>query len=86
MFRKKKESELKNLVEQTKKKEKIKKESVDKKWIITIIIITFIISFLLSFIADSTIPNISLMVDGIDKSEEAKMTGITPDIFTLIGI
>ena len=61
MFKKKKESELKNLVEQTKKKEKIKKESVDKKWIITIIIITFIISFLLSFIADSTIPNISLI-------------------------
>lgn len=61
MFKKKKESELKNLVEQTKKREKIKKESVDKKWIITIIIITFIISFLLSFIADSTIPNISLI-------------------------
>ncbi len=61
MFKKKKESELKNLVEQTKKKEKIKKESVDKKWIIIIVLITFIISFCLSFIADSTIPKLSLV-------------------------
>ena len=34
MFKKKKVSELQNLVEETKKKEKIKKESVDKKWIL----------------------------------------------------
>ncbi len=54
-------SEFKNLVEQTKKREKIKKEKVDIKWIITIIIIAFVISFSLSFIANSTIPNLSLI-------------------------
>jgi len=57
----KKVSELKNLLEQTKKKEKIKKEKVDIKWIITIVIIAFVISFGLSFIANSTIPNLSLV-------------------------
>ena len=57
----KKQSELKQLVEQTKKREKIKKEKVDIKWIITIIIVAFIISFGLSFIANSTIPNLSLI-------------------------
>ena len=56
----KKQSELKNLVEQTKRREKIKKEKVDIKWIITIIIVAFIISFGLSFVANSTIPNLSL--------------------------
>ena len=61
MFKKKKESELKNLVEETKKKEKIKKEKVDKKWIFLIIGITFIISFCLSFVANSLIPNLSLV-------------------------
>ena len=54
-------SELKNLLEQNKKKEKIKKEKVDVKWIITIVIIAFIISFGLSFVANSTIPNLSLI-------------------------
>ena len=39
-------SEFKNLVEQTKKREKIKKEKVDIKWIITIIII-FLLYFIL---------------------------------------
>ena len=57
----KKVSELKNLLEQNKKKEKIKKEKVDIKWIITIVIIAFIISFGLSFVANSTIPNLSLI-------------------------
>jgi len=57
----KKQSELKELVEQTKKREKIKKEKVDIKWIITIIIVAFIISFGLSFVANSTIPNLSLI-------------------------
>ena len=57
----KKNSELKNLVEQTKKREKIKKEKVDIKWIITIVLIAFVISFSLSFVANSTIPNLSLI-------------------------
>lgn len=57
----KKPSELKNLVEQTKKREKVNKEKVDVKWIITILITAFIISFGLSFVANTTIPNLSLV-------------------------
>lgn len=56
----KKNKELENLIEVTKKKEKIKKETVDIKWISTIVIISFIISFTLSFISEMTIPNLSL--------------------------
>ena len=59
MFKKK--SELENLVEETKKKEKIKKEKVNVKWILTIVCITFVISFCLSFIANAAIPNLSLI-------------------------
>ena len=55
-----KNKELKNLIIQTEKKEKIKKEKVDIKWIITIVIITFIISFALSFVANTIIGNLSL--------------------------
>ena len=61
MFKKNQTSELENLVEQTKRKEKIKKENVDVKWIVTIVLITFVISFCLSFIANSLIPNLSLV-------------------------
>lgn len=56
----KKNNELKNLIEVTKKREKIKKETVDVKWISTIVVISFIISFSLSFISEMTIPNLSL--------------------------
>lgn len=59
-FKKNKNSEFKNLLVQTEKKEKIKKEYVDVKWIIRIVIITFIISFSLSFVSQTTIPNLSV--------------------------
>ena len=72
---KKKENEFKSLVEETRKKEKIKKEKVNVKWIITIIVISFIISFCLSFVANSTIPHLNLIF-GI----------IITLIFILIGI
>ena len=75
MFNNKKESELKNLVEQTKKKEKIKKEKINKKWITKIILITFILSFSLSFIANAIIPNFSILFGSI----------ITL-LFTIVGI
>lgn len=52
--------EITNLKVQTRRKEKIKKENVDVKWVIKIIIIAFMISFCLSFISESTIPNLSL--------------------------
>ena len=59
-FKKNKNSEFKNLLVQTEKKEKIKKEYVDVKWILRIVIITFIISFSLSFVSQTTIPNLSI--------------------------
>ena len=62
MFKRKDKSEYNNLVEQTKKREKIKKEKVDVKWIITILLLSFVISFSLSFISQITIPNVSLWV------------------------
>ena len=37
--------ELKNLLVQTRRKEKIKKEHVDVRWIIQIVIMAFAISF-----------------------------------------
>ena len=79
---KKKQSELDNLVEQTKKKEKIKKEKVNGKWITTIIGITFVISFSLSFIANTTIPNLSLFF-GIIITLLFIIIGI---IFDIIGV
>lgn len=57
----KKNNELDNLIEQTKKKEKIKKEHVDVNWIIKILITSFTISFGLSFVSQMTIPNLSLV-------------------------
>ena len=59
-FKKNKNTEFKNLLVQTEKKEKIKKEQVDIKWIIRIVIITFVISFSLSFVSQMTIPNLSI--------------------------
>ena len=56
----KEKNELENLIEVTKKKEKVKKEHVDKKWIATVVIVAFLTSFTLSFISEMTIPNLSL--------------------------
>lgn len=79
---KKKENEFKNLVEETKKKEKIKKEKVNIKWIITIVVISFIISFCLSFVANMTIPNLSLFL-GILVTLLFILIGI---LFDIIGV
>ena len=62
MFKRNKKSEFQNLLEEEKKKEKIKKEKVDIKWIIIIVIIAFVLSFCLSFVSQSTIPKVSLYV------------------------
>ena len=60
MFQKKDKSEFSNLLEQTKKREKVKKEQVNWKWIITIVCVSFLISFFFSFISQISIPNLSL--------------------------
>lgn len=52
--------ELKNLIVQTRRKEKIKKEHVNVKWIIKIVIMAFTISFALSFVSEMTIPKLSV--------------------------
>ena len=79
---KKKNSELKNLIEETKNKEKIKKEKVDTKWIIKIIIISFCISFVFSLISQLTIPNLSLVL-GIIVTLLFILFGI---LFDIIGV
>ena len=58
---KKKNNELENLIAVTKKKEKIKKETVHWGWIGKIILISFTISFCMSLVAQMTIPNLSLL-------------------------
>ena len=55
-------SELENLKVQTRRKEKVKKELVDKKWVIRIITISFSLSILLSFISEITVPNLNLVL------------------------
>lgn len=79
---KKKENEFKSLVEETRRKEKIKKEKVDWKWIIIIVSITFVISFCLSFIANAIIPNITLFF-GIIITIVFILVGI---LFDIIGV
>lgn len=54
--------ELRNLLVQTRRKEKIKKELVDFKWIRIIIIISFVLSVLLSFASEITIKKANLPI------------------------
>lgn len=79
---KKKNDELENLIVQTKKKEKIKKETVDFKWIGIVTITAFTISFGLSFISEMTIPNLSLWL-GIIVTLLFVLLGI---VFDIIGV
>ena len=53
--------ELTNLKVQNRRKEKNKKELIDVKWIIKILLLTFTITFILSFISELIIPNLSLL-------------------------
>lgn len=76
---KKKNTELENLIVQTKKKEKVKKENVDFKWIATVTLTAFTISFGLSFVSEMTIPNLSLFL-GIIVTLLFVLLGIAFDI------
>lgn len=53
--------ELKNLLVQNRRKEKVKKEKVNVKWIVQIALISFTISFALSFVSQVAIPNLSIL-------------------------
>ena len=79
---KKESSELKKLIEVTKKKEKIKKERVNWGWILTILVVSFFISFCLSFISQMTIPKLPLIV-GIIITLLFILLGI---MFDIIGV
>lgn len=57
----KKSTELKNLIQENIKKEKVKKEHADKKWVIIIIITSFVLSFCLSYISQATLPKLDLI-------------------------
>ena len=54
--------EFKNLLVQTRRKEKISKEHVNVKWIVQIVVMAFAISFALSFVSQTTIPKLSTWV------------------------
>lgn len=81
-FQKNKNSEFRNLLVQTKKKEKIKKEHVDVGWIVKIIIMAFVISFSLSLISQMTIPNLNVFL-GIIITLLFILIGI---IFDIVGV
>ena len=59
---KSKNNEFRNLLIQTRRSEKKKKELVDLKWIITIIIISFLLSVGLSFVSEITIKKATLLI------------------------
>lgn len=54
------QSEFQKLLIQNKKREKVKKELINWSWIFKILIMSFSISFGMSFVAQMTIPNLSL--------------------------
>lgn len=54
-------NELENLLVQTRRKEKVKKERVNVKWIIQIVIMSFTISFCMSLVSQTAIPNLSII-------------------------
>lgn len=74
--------ELKNLIVQTRRKEKIKKEHVNVKWIIEIVVMAFAISFGLSLVSQTTIPKLSTWV-GVIITLLFIMIGI---IFDIVGV
>ena len=74
--------ELKNLLVQNRRKEKIKKEKVNVKWICQIAVISFTISFGLSFVSEIAIPNLSVLF-GILLTLAFVFVGI---LFDIVGV
>lgn len=58
----KEENELENLIIQTKKKEKKKKNSVDVVWVIQIAIMSFCISLFMSLFSELMLSNVTLLL------------------------
>lgn len=82
MFNDDERFELENLLVQNRRKEKIKKEHVDIKWIVKIIIIAFVISFSLSFVSQITIPKLNVWL-GVLVTLLFIIIGI---VFDIIGV
>ena len=57
-----KRDELKNLKVQTRRKEKQKKETIDKSWLLKVMLTGFIISLILSLISEKTLTNVPLLI------------------------
>ena len=74
--------ELKNLLVQNRRKEKVKKEKVNVKWIVQIALISFTISFGLSFVSEMAIPNLSVLF-GILLTLAFVFVGI---LFDIVGV
>ena len=74
--------ELKNLLVQNRRKEKVKKEKVNVKWIVQIALISFTISFGLSFVSEIAIPNLSV-VWGMLLTLAVVFVGI---LFDIVGV
>ena len=82
LSRKIEKEEFKNLVVQTKKKEKVNKSKTDKKWLVEVIIIAFTVSFIMSYASSEIIPNIN-MVLGIIITLLFVLIGI---LFDIVGV
>ena len=54
-------NELKNLIEQTKMKEKINKNKTEWNWIFKVVLISFTLSIVMSYVSTTTIPNINII-------------------------
>ena len=63
--------EIRNLINQSKKKDKNKKELIDKKWIAFILGISFVLSIVMSLISQLIIPNLNIIIDIIGVSVTA---------------
>lgn len=85
MFLRKKRNrkkEIDNLEVQTRRKEKVKKEKINIKWVLSIIFIAFLISILFSFVSEVSLPNVNIYV-GIIIILFFIMIGI---LFDIIGV
>ena len=72
--------EIRNLKIQERRNEK--KEIIDKKWILIILLLSFTISFTLSFISELTLPNVNIIL-GIILVILFVMLGV---LFDMIGV
>ena len=74
--------ELENLEVQTRRREKIKKEIVDFKWISRLVFISFLITLGLAFVSETTVPKFNLWV-GVIINLIFVVIGV---IFDVVGI